>query len=689
MEGRLTAESFALVKNIHINWYIHAIKALMGQVGRQLYEKLTAEEQKILRRCLDKIEDERELVHGARCLIQARKLARLKNIGFDETDVAFLQEKTSDLTEIEKKFTIPESSEEEVTKSYEPATTTPLPEINLEHQPITHNSLSRIKSTLEKQLFREAIKEIQRESSTLSSNDYLFIEQEVSGVGRQIRKKKKDSLEKAKQKLALLSQSNWEAKLKDDSETTPPDSLASLSSAEPTPVSQLIKDLLPFKYRPKRYLDDTRNASKSRRIADLIWSFANGMNPEKGGLKSYKELLKLGQVMEDKKKLPGAKIYEFRLHDIVLNRKKPSRSKRSEKPFPDFLTMTSRLVDALNGHKNRPEDTSFKFLSPRFAPLMPEKVPAKSRLLSPSFLSFYSDDSSDNIASIPKILEKSGLKEQDRDTLMELIMSLSGAGKTVDMMLEVIKKINFFGMGGEIFETTRWLDSLFKKLSKSFNKEQKNDIDMKGFTFLEKQQIKDLLDGHKVKHPQQVGFDLEEYGNMTAQQKYDALWERIEAIAKNTTEVGQHRQKRQISVLNPIILAPYMFAPVTGHSVLGPVVLSPSIFSPLILNPALLGPFILSPGVGNPFILSPYLLTPYILSPLVMAPFILTPYVLSPNIINPYVLSPIILSPYVLSPDILSPATLGGPILSPSVLSPAVLTESVLMANILSPTFMS
>lgn len=52
-----------------------------------------SEEQKILRRCLDKIEDERELVHGARCLIQARKLARLKNIGFDETDVAFLQEK--------------------------------------------------------------------------------------------------------------------------------------------------------------------------------------------------------------------------------------------------------------------------------------------------------------------------------------------------------------------------------------------------------------------------------------------------------------------------------------------------------------------------------------------------------------------------------------------------------------------
>lgn len=39
---------------------------------------------------------------------------------------------------------------------------------------------------------------------------------------------------------------------------------------------------------------------------------------------------------------------------------------------------------------------------------------------------------------------------------MELIMSLSGAGKTVDMMLEVIKKINFFGMGGEIFEVNKF-----------------------------------------------------------------------------------------------------------------------------------------------------------------------------------------------------------------------------------------
>uniref|UniRef100_A0A0M3IJH5 Secreted protein n=1 Tax=Ascaris lumbricoides TaxID=6252 RepID=A0A0M3IJH5_ASCLU len=42
--------------------------------------------------------------------------------------------------------------------------------------------------------------------------------------------------------------------------------------------------------------------------------------------------------------------------------------------FPDFLTMAFDLVDALGG-KNHKDNSNVKFLSPRFAPLMPDKVP--------------------------------------------------------------------------------------------------------------------------------------------------------------------------------------------------------------------------------------------------------------------------------------------------------------------------
>ena len=39
-EARLNGQSFETVKNLHMNWYIHAVKALMGQLGKELYEHL-------------------------------------------------------------------------------------------------------------------------------------------------------------------------------------------------------------------------------------------------------------------------------------------------------------------------------------------------------------------------------------------------------------------------------------------------------------------------------------------------------------------------------------------------------------------------------------------------------------------------------------------------------------------------
>ncbi|VDM39347.1 unnamed protein product [Toxocara canis] len=271
-----------------------------------------------------------------------------------------------------------------------------------------------------------------------------------------------------------------------------------------------------------------------------------------------------------------------------------------------------------------------------------------------------------------------------------MVMDVSGAKEAVEMGLDVLGHMNFFGIEGELFEVTKRMDDLFSWLERSFNKIQNKEINQKGFTFLEVKQLKKLLNEHGVKDANEVDFDLEEYGRLRGREREEALWKRLEHIAKNNTSV-QRRTKRTlpISVLNPVVLAPYMFSPVVGLSVLGPVVLSPNIFSPLLLNPSVLGPFVLSPAVAMPFILSPYLLSPYVLTPIVMAPFILNPYVLSPNVINPYILSPLILSPYVLCPDVISPQALGGQILSPSVLSPSFLTQSVLMASVLSPTFLS
>ena len=39
-QTRLDAKSFEAVRNLHLNWYNYALKALIGQMGKQLYEHL-------------------------------------------------------------------------------------------------------------------------------------------------------------------------------------------------------------------------------------------------------------------------------------------------------------------------------------------------------------------------------------------------------------------------------------------------------------------------------------------------------------------------------------------------------------------------------------------------------------------------------------------------------------------------
>ncbi|TMS33373.1 hypothetical protein L596_001123 [Steinernema carpocapsae] len=376
---------------------------------------------------------------------------------------------------------------------------------------------------------------------------------------------------------------------------------------------------------------------------------------------------------------------------MVLENDKPTKSPRQKLTGPTMFDSAYELLDTVTGKRNKKmrESSNLRFLSPRIAPLMPDKIETRSRQLSPSVLAFYNDEAEGGVASLPKVLEATGMNLKDRDSVIEMLMEVTGARKNVNMAMDLLNHMNFRGLKGEVLEVTERLSNVFKTLEKSFLHFQHDDIKSRGFTFLEKNQIEKLYRDHGVNSADDVDFNLREYDNLTRTDREAALWERIELIAENTTEHHRRHKRTLVSVLAPTVLSPYMFTPIYGLSILGPVVLSPNIFSPLILNPSVLGPYVLSPAVAMPFILSPYLLSPYVLTPIVMAPFILNPYVLSPNVINPYILSPLILSPLVLSPDLLSPQTLGGAILSPSVASPAVLTESYLMASVLSPSFLS
>nr|CAD2177116.1 unnamed protein product [Meloidogyne enterolobii] len=70
---RVNERNFQLVRNIHANWFATGLKALMGSLGRTLYQKLSKEEQKQLADCLYRVEDKMDLVLAANCLVNARR----------------------------------------------------------------------------------------------------------------------------------------------------------------------------------------------------------------------------------------------------------------------------------------------------------------------------------------------------------------------------------------------------------------------------------------------------------------------------------------------------------------------------------------------------------------------------------------------------------------------------------------
>ncbi|KAL3105795.1 hypothetical protein niasHT_026570 [Heterodera trifolii] len=440
----------------------------------------------------------------------------------------------------------------------------------------------------------------------------------------------------------------------------------------------------------------------------------------------YDALVRIKMANDQKRKMPGARVYEMRMYDLVLARNEPSLGPKEKKRGSGILKMGIQLLNKLRNATGG-ANSNFKMMSPRFVPLLPEAAEEEKNRgnLSPTILALYDLEDNERKAekgteeaeaaatSLPQLLRALGVTSQDRDSLLHTLLDVSGSIGHVQKAMELLKSLNFFEIENDLTDANNRIVDAFSKMEQSFDDAQRQEMQTDGWTFLRQFQYDQLCTDQYAQLPERFRHSIDEFSQMPRETREAMLWKRIERISRNIPDEiadkldrrrteknerlsGQRRRKRRqlepiggISVLSPIMLRPFMFSPTLTPSVLGPLVLSPNIFSPIILAPSVLSPFVLSPSAPMPLILSPYVLSPYILSPMAMAPVILTPYVLSPNILNPFAMSPLILSPTVLSPDILSPQILGGAILSPTVGSPAILTETFLAASVLSPSVLS
>uniref|UniRef100_A0A1I8BSN3 Uncharacterized protein n=1 Tax=Meloidogyne hapla TaxID=6305 RepID=A0A1I8BSN3_MELHA len=392
----------------------------------------------------------------------------------------------------------------------------------------------------------------------------------------------------------------------------------------------------------------------------------------------YEFLVHLKRENDKRSKSPGARAYNMRMYDLVLGRDEPTMSQFEQESPQGLLKMGISLLNKLtnqNASNNKSGTTNFKFMSPRLAPLMPDNEANKKSLFSPTIFALYENEESEEIkGDIKDVLRTSGVKTEDRQALLQMLMQLSGSIGHVHEAIELLKSLNFFEIEPDLREANKKIINAYKKVEHSFDDEQRYDIDNRGWTYLDSRQFDQLCQEQHADFPEELKTETERFSRLDRIGREQALWKRIERIARNIPDEYadrlDERRKRKMERLHrkfrfrrqagvevgkAVILAPFMFTPTIGLSVLGPLILSPSIFAPQILAPSVLSPFVLSPGAPMPFILSPFVFGPFILSPMALAPFIV----------------------------------LGGGILSPTVGSPEVLTESALMASVLSPSVLS
>ncbi|KAK6738679.1 hypothetical protein RB195_020659 [Necator americanus] len=319
---------------------------------------------------------------------------------------------------------------------------------------------------------------------------------------------------------------------------------------------------------------------------------------------TYKKMLELQKKLEENEKLPGARVYDAAIYDLVTNDRISTEHSNKSVPFiPPFLKDVMGVVNSFSGGENA------RILSPRLAPLMPSKERSRG-LLSPAVFPFYKDDSEQQILPIPKVLEDSGLNEKDRENVLEMIIEVSGARETVDNAMKVLNHLSSLGIGEELLSASEKIGESFEALRASFNNVQKKDLDQRGFTFMEVEQMRKLHKSQGLKEPE-IDIQIEHYAALPKSKRMKALWETVSNIAG----IHKRRSKRQglasPSILQPTVLSPYQFAPVFGLSVL---VLCPDVISPMTLGGAVLSPSVLSPAVLSKSYFMVAVLSPSVLS---------------------------------------------------------------------------
>ncbi|KAI6198728.1 hypothetical protein M3Y96_00550200 [Aphelenchoides besseyi] len=545
-KAKMDEKQVKRVHNMHVNWYIRAVNSLMGAVGREMFLKMTRVERAAFIRCLDAIEEEHDLEAGARCLVAA----------WDKE----LDYKAADEAQTESKLKIRQLNHiKSIVVRHKPPTVTISPRLEKLKQRV-----NIIKPNAHATKYREKIR-------------------------RSVRRRLKRSLKLHQLVIAVTVHFQLSfQETRDEYVNMFPSEFAPRKSNRPP-------DLIGTpKVEPKSF---------ARQITNMFASVLHSVDANNSRLASWKQsyshLKQLNEIMRTHREEFS---YKHRMLDTVTDndaryRKKLPFMKRMRQMQPDAENMpkmlkdTYELVDSMNKHT---EMLNVKVLSPRFGSLIDDNRDQDTvHLLSPRLFSLYKDDSPNSILPLPDVVDAFGLRADDKDAVLELVMEASGANEIVKDAFNIFSTNETAQLMGDVDGVTETLNFIYDQVKSLFATRQRRDLAQRKYTFLNGKQLQ-MLYGDKGPYNNTLDIDIKDYAKWTEVDKRRALMNSIRRIASGepvdmhaNSNDSNRRKKRALTTLAPFAFAPGILAP--AH--LGPVTLSPNLFSPAIISPTILSPF--------------------------------------------------------------------------------------------------
>uniref|UniRef100_A0A0K0EFL3 BPI2 domain-containing protein n=2 Tax=Strongyloides stercoralis TaxID=6248 RepID=A0A0K0EFL3_STRER len=377
----------------------------------------------------------------------------------------------------------------------------------------------------------------------------------------------------------------------------------------------------------------------------------------------------------------------------------------------------------------------FSFFSPKLFNIIPScevgKCKNSKKFLSPTLLSFHEKD---GFFSLPSLIKSLLSNSFEVNYWLNFLLEFTGGGKKLSTILnEMEPKIK--EMEEIIYPNVVKIEEMEqrnKKIYKTFDKKQYNEINNQGYTFLTPEQISltylsnelpsfyynSLIQMSREDHEKRLEKNLKELAlnditfddKSVYNSKNDYLLKKFKRATVNNNsdpldDYAGHHRHGFFNVFKPSVFLNVVGAPVvfealvlSPHAFIGEIlnpefgivsILSPRAFVATILSPNALYSRILQPGFFRTEILTPRAINSWVLSPDIFIAEILSPKFLEAKILSPELFVIKVLSPRILSANVASSENFGVLVLSPSILSPTIHGKNNMLVEVLSPHLLS